>query len=129
MAVGAIEPQFWSRLLLGLGLDAADLPGQWERECWPAMKTTIAEAFRARTRDEWTLVFDPLDACVTPVLSMAEAPDDAHLQSRGTLCAGAGGPQPAAAPRLDRTPLAAAEAGSRADAVARWGIDLPVGAS
>ena len=129
MAVGAIEPQFWSRLLLGLGLDAADLPGQWERERWPAMKKTIAEAFRARTRAEWTLVFDPLDACVTPVLSMAEAPDDAHLQTRGTLWAGANGPQPAAAPRLDRTPLAAAEAGSLDDALARWGIEFLDGAS
>jgi alpha-methylacyl-CoA racemase len=126
MAVGSIEPQFWARLLEGLGL--RDLPDQWDRDRWPAMKQTIAGAFATRTRAEWTEVFASLDACVTPVLSMAEAPADAHLRSRRTLEQRPDGPQPAAAPRLDRTPLRAAEADPLDEALQRWDVPVTAGA-
>lgn len=66
MAVGSIEPQFYQRLLLGLGLADADLPAQHDRAQWPAMKDLFARIFRMKTRAEWTLVFAELDACVSP---------------------------------------------------------------
>jgi alpha-methylacyl-CoA racemase len=119
MAVGAIEPQFWARLLAGLDLA---LPDQWDRDRWPEMKARIAAAFATRTRAEWTARFADDDACVTPVLSLAEAPQDPHLASRGTLEPRKDGPQPAAAPRLDRTPLRAGEAGDLAETLRRWGV-------
>ncbi len=128
MAVGSIEPQFWARLLDGLGLDPETLPAQWDRERWPAMKQAIADAFASRSRAEWTEVFAALDACVTPVLTMAEAPADAHLCSRRTLEPRPDGPQPAAAPRLDRTPLRAAEADPLDEALQRWGLPMKAGA-
>ncbi|MCE0764231.1 CoA transferase [Pseudonocardia kujensis] len=119
MAVGAIEPQFWARLLDGLALS---FPEQWDRARWPEMKARIAATFATRTRADWTAVFADRDACVTPVLSLAEAPRDAHLAARGTLEPRPDGPQPAAAPRLDRTPLRAREAGNLGDALDRWGL-------
>ncbi|WP_037039861.1 CaiB/BaiF CoA transferase family protein [Pseudonocardia halophobica] len=128
MAVGSIEPQFWARLLQGLGLDPDTLPAQWDREAWPQMKEVVADAFATRTRAEWTEVFADLDACVTPVLSLAEAPVDAHLRARRTLVQRPDGPQPAAAPRLDRTPLRAREAGTVEKALGRWGVSLTAGA-
>lgn len=128
MAVGSIEPQFWARLLQGLGLDPDTLPAQWDREAWPQMKQAVAAAFATRTRAEWTDVFAALDACVTPVLSLAEAPADPHLRSRGTLVQRPAGPQPAAAPRLDRTPLRAADADPLDEALQRWGLALPTAA-
>ena len=127
MAVGGIEPQFWARLLQGLELDPAALPAQWDRAQWPLLKETIAAAFGTRTRAEWSAVFAFLDACVTPVLSLAEAPADAHLSARGTLEHHPDGPQPAAAPRLDRTPLRARAADPLDEALARWGVPAPVG--
>ena len=105
MAVGSIEPQFWSRLLEGLDLDAGDLPDQWDRGRWPEMKEVIAQRFATRTRSEWAAIFELLDACVTPVLSMTEAAQDPHLTARRTLVDAAGGPQPAPAPRLSNSPL------------------------
>ncbi|MDD7939689.1 CaiB/BaiF CoA-transferase family protein [Actinomycetospora lutea] len=123
MAVGSIEPPFWARLLDGLGIDPAGMPDQWDRPRWPQMKETVGAAFATRTRAAWTEVFDALDACVTPVLSMAEAPADAHLHARGTLVSGPGGVQPAPAPRLDRTPLRTGDAEPSAqDVLARWGL-------
>lgn len=126
MAVGSIEPQFWARLLEGLSIDPAAVPEQWERDEWPRMKQLISAAFATRTRAEWTTIFRGLDACVTPVLSMAEALTDDHLRHRGTLEQHASGPQPAAAPRLSRTPLhAAAEPSPLAEALSRWGLHRP----
>ncbi|GAA4879000.1 CaiB/BaiF CoA transferase family protein [Actinomycetospora straminea] len=129
MAVGSIEPQFWARLLRGLGIDPESVAAQWDRARWPETKERIAAVFATRTRGEWTDVFDALDACVTPVLSMAEAPDDPHLSSRGTLRRGPGGVAPAAAPRFDRTPSApAAYPGSAEAALRRWGVPEAVSA-
>jgi alpha-methylacyl-CoA racemase len=125
MAVGSIEPQFYARLLDGLGLDPALRAGQWDRDRWPAAKSEIAHAFAARTRAEWTTRFADRDACVTPILSMAEAPCDPHVAGRRTLERDRKAHRPAPAPRLSRTPLRRAGEGSgesTADAVVeRWG--------
>lgn len=105
MAVGSIEPQFWDRLLQGLQLDPATLPDQWDRSRWPEAKQILARRFATRTREQWSAIFESLDACVTPVLAMREAVVDPHLSARNTLVPAADGPQPAPAPRLSRTPL------------------------
>ncbi|WP_084741117.1 CaiB/BaiF CoA transferase family protein [Cryptosporangium aurantiacum] len=106
MAVGALEPQFYAALLAGLGLDPAELPAQDDRSGWPALRAAFADAFRSRTRDEWTAVFANVDACVTPVLTFAEAAADPHLTARRTLVDRDGVVQPAPAPRFSRTPPA-----------------------
>jgi alpha-methylacyl-CoA racemase len=51
-------------------------------------------------------VFDGSDACVTPVLSMADAPAHPHNVARGTFIEVGGVRQPAPAPRFSRTPAA-----------------------
>ncbi|WP_030441608.1 CaiB/BaiF CoA transferase family protein, partial [Actinoplanes subtropicus] len=108
LAVGAIEPAFYRALLTGLGLaDAPDLPGQHDRTGWPALRDRFARTFATRTRDEWAAVFAGSDACVTPVLSPAEAPAHPHNRARDTFVEVEGRPQPAPAPRFGRTPAAA----------------------
>jgi alpha-methylacyl-CoA racemase len=99
MAVGAIEPQFYRELLDALGLDPADWP-QHDRSRWPEQSRRLAEVFASRTRAEWERVFAGRDACVTPVLSLAEAATSAELRERGTFVDWGGVPQPAPAPRL-----------------------------
>ncbi|MFC0529983.1 CaiB/BaiF CoA transferase family protein [Phytohabitans kaempferiae] len=100
VAVGAIEPKFYAALLAGLDLRADELPDQLDRASWPAVKARFAEVFAARTRDEWTEVFAGTDACVTPVLSFAEAARHPHLAARGTVVPHGGMPQAAPAPRF-----------------------------
>ncbi len=104
MAVGAIEPQFYAQLLDGLGLADEDLPDQNDRVTWPAMKQRFADVFATRTRAEWTDVFLDRDACVSPVLSMGEAPQDMHAVMRGSFFEPTGVVQPAPAPRFSGTP-------------------------
>jgi alpha-methylacyl-CoA racemase len=106
VAVGAIETPFYEALLRGLELDPNALPAQMDRERWPELRTLFGKTFRVRTRDEWVEVFAGTDACVTPVLSFAEAPSDSHNQARGTYIEADGVLQPAPAPRFSRTPAA-----------------------
>ena len=103
VAVGSIEPQFYAALLRGLDLDSAELPDQMDRAGWPELKARFAEAFLRRTRDEWSEAYAGTDACVTPVLSIDEAPHHPHLVARATLPLLGGFAQSAPAPRFSRT--------------------------
>ncbi|PPJ14950.1 carnitine dehydratase [Nocardia nova] len=104
IAVGAVEPVFYARLLIGLGLDAADLPDQYDRSEWPSVRDCFARIFRTRERDAWAATFADLDACVTPVLSLAEVPHHPQIAARGTVVEAFGQRQPAAAPRFADMP-------------------------
>ncbi|MFC5992651.1 CaiB/BaiF CoA transferase family protein [Pseudonocardia hispaniensis] len=106
VAVGAIEPQFYAQLLVGLGIAADELPEQLDPHGWPAIRARFAEAFATRTRDEWAEVFADTDACVTPVLAFGEAAQHPQLAARSTIVAPDGVPQAAPAPRFSRTPAA-----------------------
>ncbi|HET6187820.1 MAG TPA: CaiB/BaiF CoA-transferase family protein [Trebonia sp.] len=99
MAVGALEPQFYRELLDSLGLDHGEWP-QHDRSRWPEQSRRLAAVFASRTRAEWEQVFAGRDACVTPVLSLAEAATSSELRERGTFVDWGGVPQPAPAPRL-----------------------------
>ena len=102
-AVGAIEPQFYAALLSTLGLDGEDLPHQMDRSRWREMKDRFAAIFRTKTRDEWTDIFDGVDACATPVLSPAEAYLHPQVAARGDYVEIEGRMQPSVAPRFGRT--------------------------
>lgn len=127
IAVGALEPQFFAQLCEVLGLD----PEQWsqhDRTLWPQQKERLAELFASRSRDEWVAAFEGSDACVAPVLDLAEAPAHPHNVARGSFIDVGGHPQPAPAPRLSRTPgavtCAAPDPGDDTDAVlAELGLD------
>ncbi|OBC08215.1 carnitine dehydratase [Gordonia sp. 852002-50816_SCH5313054-c] len=103
MAAGAIEPQFYAEMLRGLGLTDADLPGQNDVANWPKLRQIFTETFASRTRDEWAKIFDGTDACVSPVLTFAEAPDDPHMAARANLVEIDGVRQAQVAPRFSRT--------------------------
>jgi alpha-methylacyl-CoA racemase len=121
VAVGALEPQFYAALLLGLGLADAGLPAQHDRAGWPVLRERFATTFASRTRDEWEQVFAGTDACVSPVLSMAEAPRHPHATARDAFVEVGGLVQPAPAPRFGRTaatqPTAPPRPGADTDAV------------
>lgn len=104
ISTGAIEPQFYAELLKGLGLKDADMPKRLDRTQWAGHKDRIAAAFKTKTREAWEQIFEGTDACVSPVLSMAEAPKHPHNVARGTFQRVFNVVQPAPAPRFSRTP-------------------------
>lgn len=102
VAVGAIEPQFYRTLLDICGIDDPAFADQWRTDAWPGLREKLASVFRSKTRAEWETQFDGTDACVTPVLSMSEAPRHAHNVARGTFAMAEAGAQPAPGPRFER---------------------------
>jgi alpha-methylacyl-CoA racemase len=103
LAVGAIEKRFYQEFVERLGLNLADLPRQHDRNGWPVLRRRFAETIAARTRDEWERIFAGSDACVAPVLSLAEVAGHPHNAARGTFVTRDGVLQPAPAPRFSRT--------------------------
>lgn len=122
MAVGALEDVYYERFVRGLGFDPAALPDRWDRSHWDEMSELFDRRFASRERRDWTAVFEGLDACVTPVLSLQEATLHSHATHRAAFTDAGGFMMPAAAPRLDSShgaapPLRSADL----DAVlARW---------
>lgn len=102
VAVAALEPEFYALLLAGLDLDVAVWP-QWDRGRWDGLSAELTRRFASEPREVWAERFADVDACVVPVLDLAEAPAHPHHVARGTYL-GAPGAPPAPAPRLSRTP-------------------------
>jgi crotonobetainyl-CoA:carnitine CoA-transferase CaiB-like acyl-CoA transferase len=63
----------------------------------------LAARFKTRSRDEWANLLQHTDACASPVLTFAEAPQHPHLRARGTFVEIDGILQAAPAPRFSRT--------------------------
>jgi alpha-methylacyl-CoA racemase len=100
MAVGALEPQFYSAMLDGLGLAESELEDRFNPRNWGILADRFSEVFAQRTRQHWTEVFDGTDACVTPVLRLSEVDEHPHNQSRTALREMAHGSVPSPAPRF-----------------------------
>ena len=103
LAVGALEPRFYRLLLEGCGIDDPAFANQWDRAAWPALREKLAAVFRTRPRDAWCALLEGTDACVAPVLELAEAPAHPHHRARGTFLEVGGILQPGPAPRFSRT--------------------------
>jgi len=114
MAVGPIEPAFFAEFIQRLGLPEGEFAERMNPANWPVHGILIQAAFRQKTRAEWEAVFEGTDACVTPVLSLSEAPQHPHNQARGTFAEVDGVVQPAVAPRFSRTPGAVRSAAPQA---------------
>ena len=103
VSVGALEPQFFALLVAKLGFDP-DRFVQYDPAGWPHMADAFAAAFLSRTRDDWAAHFLGSDACVAPVLSMAEAMAHPVNSARDVFVTHGNVVQAAPAPRFSRTP-------------------------
>jgi alpha-methylacyl-CoA racemase len=125
VSVGPIEPQFYALLREKLQLTDPIFDRQNDKAAWPAMRARLAQVLATRTRDEWAALFAEGDACVAPILTLAEAPTHPHLAARETFVTRDGVVQPAPAPRFSRTPAAiqrspAVEAIAVDEQLSRW---------
>lgn len=127
MSVGPLEGQFWEefRRLLPLPEDAPDR-GDFAR--LGELREIIAARFKEQTMAQWSEVFDGTDACVAPILTVAEAARHPHMAQRAAYVEREGLLQPAPAPRFSRTEptLGAGPSVAGADtrtALTAWGLD------
>lgn len=104
VAIAANEPQFYKVMVEELGWSLEELPPQHDRDSWPGVKQLFTDKFLECTRDEWMERMGGLETCITPVLTLDEAPEHEHNVARQTFVPHDGIMQPAPAPRFDRTP-------------------------
>jgi len=82
-AVASLEPQFMQVLCAAIGrpeLAECGLSSQAHEQ--QALKREIQQVFAARDFAEWCTVFEALDACVEPMLSLSEALEHPQLKAR-----------------------------------------------
>jgi len=130
LSVGAMEPHFYRSFMKGLGFSDETIPPQDDQSQWEPLQRRVAEIIRRRTREEWLQIFEGTDACVTPVLSLSEAPTHPQNQARATFIEIGEVVEPAPAPRFSRTPPPAPSpppgAGVHAtEALLDWGLTQP----
>ena len=101
VSVAPIEPHFYRQLLDALGINADDLPAQYDQTQWPAVRAQLAAVFRTRTRAQWQAKLEGTDVCFAPVMRLAEAHEHPHNVARGAFVnTPDGGRQLRPAPRL-----------------------------
>lgn len=128
VSVGAMEPRFYQSFMQGLGFTDGTIPPQDDQSQWETLTQRVAEIVRSRTQAEWLEIFDGTDACVTPVLSLDEAPTHPHNRARDVFVDVGGVMEPAPAPRFSRTPPTVptpppVPGAHMPEALARWGLD------
>lgn len=101
ITLGALEPQFYARLMEKLGLRDVDLKQQFDARTWPALKERLTTTFASQPRAHWDALLGGTDACFAPVLSVQEAAQHPHNVARGIFEVDeAGAINVAAAPRF-----------------------------
>lgn len=84
LSFGGLEPQFFAAFCRTI--DRPDLiPGQVMTINLPTVKKEVQEIIRSRSRDQWIELFKDYDACLEPVLSLAEALADPQARERGMV--------------------------------------------
>lgn len=106
VAVGAVEPQFYAKLLQLTGLEEdEDFHIQNDRARWPRLKQKMQDRFRTKTREQWCAILEGSDACFAPVMSLDEATTHSHNVARQAFVEIGGVHEPAPAPRYSESKL------------------------
>jgi alpha-methylacyl-CoA racemase len=101
VAIGALEPQFYEKLLQGLGLaNDSRMEHPDDKSRWTMQRAIFSEIFMKQPRDYWAELFWGSDACLSPVLSLSEASNHKHNAARSNVIVADGLKQPAVAPRF-----------------------------
>jgi alpha-methylacyl-CoA racemase len=81
LSFGGLEPQFFAAFCQAIGRPDL-IPGTVLPADLSQVKEEVREIIRTKTREEWGEIFKNFDACVEPVLSLAEALSDPQAQER-----------------------------------------------
>jgi alpha-methylacyl-CoA racemase len=82
ITLGALEPQFYARLLRALNFDDVDPQTQYDASAWPALKRRFQSLFATQPLAHWNALLEGTDTCFAPVLNIAEAAAHPHNVAR-----------------------------------------------
>jgi len=82
LAVGAVEPKFWSAFCKVIEredlIERQEAPAEEHEE----MKAEVQAIIGSKSLEEWTAILEPVDACVTPILTFEEMENHPQIQAR-----------------------------------------------
>src|SRR5439155_16081034 len=90
LALGALEPKFWSGFCDTIGRSDLKSLQFASGEQRARVLDEVRTLMKTRTRDEWLAEFEGADVCLTPIHTRGDTLDDAHLAQRGVLAHAAG---------------------------------------
>jgi crotonobetainyl-CoA:carnitine CoA-transferase CaiB-like acyl-CoA transferase len=90
LALGALEPKFWTTFCRALGRDDLVARQLTDDEDQASVLAEIRRTFASRTSDEWLAFFAAHDVGVTRVNRPAGAIADPHIVARGAVVRGHG---------------------------------------
>lgn len=85
LAVGAQETKFWHSLCAAIGLsELTHLPNS-QPQSESQLVCRLRVRFLERDAQYWMTLLEPMNCCVTPVLSLEEALADSHTMTRSVI--------------------------------------------
>lgn len=100
LSLAAIERHFFDIVTDTLGIEPWPESVRLDPAQWPQITETLGHVFASRDRADWLSAFAGTDACVAPVRTMTEAPEDEQMAARSVYVDIDGVVQPRPAPRL-----------------------------
>lgn len=83
LALGALEPKFWSAFAIAIGRE--DWVGRQFDDDQEALSREVARVVSDRTRDEWLAIAQAHEICCEPVYDLQEVAYDSQLAAREVL--------------------------------------------
>jgi alpha-methylacyl-CoA racemase len=90
LTIGALEPRFWRELVFSLGVPELEHEQYGPPERQREMAARLQGIFAERSRDDWLVILEELEACVGPVKDLGEALQDAQVAHRRMVAEVAG---------------------------------------
>jgi alpha-methylacyl-CoA racemase len=84
LSFGGLEPQFFAAFCETIGRPDL-IPGGVAPRDLNRIKEEVRAILKARTQDEWMVLFGKVDACVERVLALGEALSDPYVKARGLI--------------------------------------------
>jgi crotonobetainyl-CoA:carnitine CoA-transferase CaiB-like acyl-CoA transferase len=86
LAVGSLEPKFWAAFCTAIERpELISLNYDSDPQVIKNLKAEISRIIARRSLEEWADIFGELDACVEPVLNVAEVSDDVQTEARNMV--------------------------------------------
>lgn len=84
LSFGGLEPQFFSAFCKTIGCEDLIKGGVSPKDV-QTVKERICSIIKLKSLSEWVAIFDKVDACVEPVMTLDEALSDSHAIERGLI--------------------------------------------
>lgn len=86
LSIGSLEPQFFNQLCVTLGLESfIDLGSKPDAESQQKFKQLLEATIVTKSLADWVDIFKDKDACVEPVLTLAEACESEQIKQRDLI--------------------------------------------